>query len=310
MNRFSITVAAVATAAFSQVALAADMPSKGPAIAPAPVAPSWSGFYIGGDLGGAWMKGQDFAFADPGNAAFATCGPCLLPYSSPGLSGDRDLSVLGGFHVGYNWQFAPAWLLGLEGDFAWTSLKSHASGPLFSDNLVTAPGVIVPVPGSLLSFETEAEWLASLRARLGWIFQPNWMVYATGGVAWGHFKQSANAVCPTITAGGCGFAGTTLGGAPFSNSDTSTGFVVGGGVEWQMPATAFQFIPGRWRARLEYLYYGFDDAGVTGSSLFVDGTGAPVACRLPTVGSACSAQYAFGGNVNIQTVRVGLSYGF
>jgi hypothetical protein len=40
MNRFSITVAAVATAAFSQVALAADMPSKGPAIAPASVAPS------------------------------------------------------------------------------------------------------------------------------------------------------------------------------------------------------------------------------------------------------------------------------
>jgi outer membrane immunogenic protein len=218
------------------------------------------------------------------------------------LSGDTDVGVLGGFHVGYNWQFAPTWLLGVEGDFAWTSLKSNASGPLFSNPTVG----ITAVPGSLLSFETEAEWLASLRARLGWIFQPNWMVYATGGVAWGHFKQSANATCPTVTAGGCFFT-QTLAGAPFSNSDTSTGFVVGGGVEWQMPATAFQFIPGRWRARLEYLYYGFDDTGVTGSSLFVAGTGAPVTCiATPT----CSAQYAFGGNVNIQTVRVGLSYGF
>ena len=68
MNRFSIAVAAIATAAFSQVALAADMPSKGPAIAPAPIPPSWTGFYLGGNLGGAWMNGQDFAFADPGKA--------------------------------------------------------------------------------------------------------------------------------------------------------------------------------------------------------------------------------------------------
>src|SRR5262245_46817420 len=182
----------------TQIASAADLPRNAPAIAPTPIPPSWTGFYIGGDLGGAWMKGQDYAFADPGNAAFNTCGPCLLPYSSPGLSGDHDLGVLGGFHVGYNWQFAPTWLLGVEGDFAWTSLKSNASGPLFSDT-VGAPGVIVPVPGSLLSFETEAEWLASLRARLGWIFAPNWMAYATGGVAWGHFKSSANATCPTTT---------------------------------------------------------------------------------------------------------------
>jgi outer membrane immunogenic protein len=309
MRRLSAAIAAtISVFAFTQVAFAADMPSKGPAIAPAPVAPSWNGFYIGGDLGGAWMSGQDYAFADPGNAAFATCQFCTVPYTSPGLSGDRDLGVLVGFHVGYNWQFAPAWLLGVEGDFAWTGLKSNASGPLFS-NAAGGATPVVPVPGSLLSFETEADWLASLRARLGWIFQPNWMVYATGGVAWGHFKSSANAICPTASAGGCFFT-QTLAGAPFSNSDTSTGFVVGGGVEWQMPATAFQFIPGRWRARLEYLYYGFDDTGTTGSSLFVAGTGAPVACRLPTIGSACSAHYAFGGNVNIQKVRVGLSYGF
>src|SRR5262245_59074613 len=185
----------------TQIASAADLPRNAPAIAPTPIPPSWTGFYIGGDLGGAWMRGQDYAFADPGNAAFDSCGPCTLPYQSQVLSGDRDLSVLGGFHVGYNWQFAPSWLLGVESDFAWTGLKSHASGPLFSNAGPTS--AIVPVSGSLLSFETEADWLASLRARLGWIFQPNWMVYATGGVAWGHFKSSANATCPTITAGGC-----------------------------------------------------------------------------------------------------------
>ena len=101
------------------------------------------------------------------------------------------------------------------------------------------------------------------------------------------------------TANGCGL--TLLSGAAFSSSATLTGFVVGGGVEWQMPDTA---LPGHWRARLEYLYHGFDQPQ-SGSSLYINGAGAPLLCHVgpPT----CSAQYGFNGNFNIRTVRAGLT---
>jgi len=207
---------------------------------------------------------------------------------------------LGGLYLGYNWQFAPTWLAGVEGDFTWTDLKQSVNAPLFSD--AGATSAIVPVINSNLNFETDVKWLASLRGRVGYIVANDWLFYGTGGVAWARIDQSANASCPpTVLANGCGLAGVGT-QAPFSDSTTRVGFVVGGGLEWQIPASTW----GRWRARVEYLYYGFDKTN-NESALFVNVPGGgPLPCvNTPT----CSAQYTF-GNVNVQTVRVGLSYGF
>ena len=171
----------------------------------------------------------------------------------------------------------------MEGDFSWTGLKKSVNGPLLSHS--GSSSAIIPVAGSNLSFQTEVQWLATLRARLGWLIQPNWLVYATGGAAWAHADVSANATCPVSTLDGCGLS--LLSGAAFSSSTTLTGYVVGGGVEWQIPMTA---LGGHWRARVEYLYHGFNQSQ-SGSALFVNGTGAPVACNItPT----CSALYGFG----------------
>jgi len=287
-------LAAVAGIGFASITRAADMPVKAPltpVAAPAPVN-SWTGFYIGANIGGGWMNAPTYTFADPGNAANTSCGPCKNAYSSPALSGSSASGWLGGIHLGYNWQFAPMWLTGVEGDFTWTHIDQSVNGPLNSLPIVPS------VPGSNLNFETDARWLASFRGRVGFV-QNNWLIYATGGVAWADLHFAANASClPPAVAGGCGFGGGFT-QSPFSQSTTTFGFVVGGGLEWQMPAS-------QWRARLEYLYYGFDRTD-SRSSLFVAiPAGGPLVCiNTPT----CSANYTF-GNVNLQTLRLGLSYAF
>jgi outer membrane immunogenic protein len=211
-----LAIAAVLT--LSSAAYAADIAVKAAPPAPAPIPPSWTGIYFGGDLGGAWMSDRNFTFADLGNAASNTCGPCTLPYSSPPLSSHNESSAFGGLFAGYNWQFSPTsgwgnWVVGVEGDISWSNLRASASGPLFSDAGPTS--AIVPVPGSNLSFDTDNQWIATVRGRLGWLWTPSLLIYGTGGAAWGRFDNSADASCPGVVAGGCHFS-TSLNGAPFS----------------------------------------------------------------------------------------------
>jgi outer membrane immunogenic protein len=49
----------------------------------------------------------------------------LAPVSGT-LNGDSGIA---GAYAGCNWQFAPTWVLGLEGDFSWTKLKDSADAP-------------------------------------------------------------------------------------------------------------------------------------------------------------------------------------
>jgi opacity protein-like surface antigen len=82
----------------SGVAFAADTAVKAPSPAPPP-APT--GFYIGGDIAGAWMSGPTkYSFANLGNAAFETCGACTAPYSSPTLSANFQI-VRAGIGFGF-----------------------------------------------------------------------------------------------------------------------------------------------------------------------------------------------------------------
>jgi len=74
-----------------------------------PPPPDWTGFYVGGQAGGGWFKN---------NAAWN-------PLPSPGTFGafpiaasDRGSGFIGGAYGGYNWQFGPDWVAGVEGDWS------------------------------------------------------------------------------------------------------------------------------------------------------------------------------------------------
>src|SRR5262249_53780107 len=102
-------------------ALAADLAVKAPRAAPAllPVY-NWTGFYIGINGGGAWQSG-DTQTVDWTSAGFDP-GPSF-PNSTNGKG-------IFGVQLGYNYQFPSNWVLGVEGDFDWTSLGQTNAGTL------------------------------------------------------------------------------------------------------------------------------------------------------------------------------------
>src|SRR6516165_1522604 len=104
MRKLSCASLGFLTALLAPVAAgAADMAVKAPPpLPPAPPPFSWTGFYIGGDIGGVWANGS--------------------VSDSFGLSASTSHSgAIGGGVVGFNYQ-ASNIVWGVEGNFDWTSL--------------------------------------------------------------------------------------------------------------------------------------------------------------------------------------------
>ena len=112
-----ILLGAVACVAFAAPAFAADLPARTYTKAPVYKAPeviyNWTGFYIGGHIGGAF----------PG---------------SNNLEGS-DARFFGGAQGGFDYQFANNWVIGAEAQYSWLTGNSNAG--------VTFPGGTV-VTGS------------------------------------------------------------------------------------------------------------------------------------------------------------------
>ncbi len=102
-----ILLSTAAVVAMSGAALAADLPTtKGPPVyAPPPPIFTWTGIYIGGQVG------YEFGRAYP-----ATTGFNFPAYSPDG--------VVGGGHVGYNYQFGQ-FVAGVEGDVNGSSYRGN-----------------------------------------------------------------------------------------------------------------------------------------------------------------------------------------
>ena len=243
---------------FSVPGFAADLPV---APAPAPVAyPSWTGFYIGAHVGAAWQNFSSGSINDPN--AFLASGT---------LAGNSALGAVGGFQAGYNWQFAPAWVVGVEGDFSWTSLTDQRGGPA-----ANPAGVVANNASVILNANTQ--WLASARAKLGFTgWFNNTMLYVTGGGAWADIEYSATFVTTP-----------PLNSASPSQTTTKSGWVIGGGAEWMATPNIL--------LRAEYLYYGIDSSNNLSAVAFPNPAPLPVAVNW--------------GKENIQVFRIAGSYKF
>jgi outer membrane immunogenic protein len=246
-------------------ALAADLPPvpplyKAPPMVTAPM--SWTGFYIGGDIGGAWSHADASWFALPTSAALGV---------NSTSSDINDSNLLAGVHLGYNYQFSPAWVAGLEGDWSWTHDRGSDTEPL------TVFGTAVPVGGgAVTTMNSTVDWLASIRGRLGYLVTPNLLAYGTGGAAWGRVHDSATASDP-----GIGYLTST------SFGTTADGWVAGGGLEWALTRN--------WSVRGEYLYYHL-----------YSGASAPA----PAVGFPANPSSFSWNDAKVSVVRAGLSYKF
>ena len=115
MNKIFAVPALVLAGAMVMSAAASAAPAN--STAPEVTAPiNWTGFYVGGDIGGLARQGHgtsDF-FQDLEN-----------PHTLQGQS-LKSSSGVAGVHVGFNWQFAPSWVAGIEGDWQWTRSRFSA----------------------------------------------------------------------------------------------------------------------------------------------------------------------------------------
>ncbi len=187
-----------------------------------PVAYNWTGWYIGINAGGS-STSIDHSVAVPSIGAF----PSRL-FAFDG----RDGSFTGGFQAGYNWQFAPNWLVGIEGDI------NYLRGERSNNFRFTVHGE--DVVGNV---NTRLRWLSTVRGRLGYTWAST-MVYATGGVAIGGVRSNVDAIRIDLPA----TVDATFAG---SYSATRTGWAVGGGLE--------QALTNWVSLRIEYLHFDLGD---------------------------------------------------
>jgi len=287
MKELVLGCIAFAALAAADPAVAADLTAKPVYKAPAAVAPpasSWTGFYVGGNLGWGWDDPRAVQ-SDTIEAAFAGGPNFFVPSTVSGKSN----SLLGGAHIGYNWQFAPTWVAGVEADWDFAHFsKSGTVGPL----PVNFPnfGLSPTDPGTSFSAQTRVTDPWSIRGRLGYSPQPVWMIYATGGFAQVGLKLNGNTSCAPLA---CILAAAQ---APATVSATRSGWVAGAGVEYMQPGSP-------WIVGFEYLYYGFDGSNIANAAFVPAGAGGSCAA-----GQAC-LHYAV-GDFNVQSIRFRLSYKF
>ena len=204
--RRQFLLASAGAIALTGSALAAE-----PAPLPPPPVFTWTGVYIGAQIGGAWGTGSAlFTGFDP----FFPRGVGTFIDTS---LGGNPTGVIGGAHLGYQVQINQ-WILGVEGSVDGTSLTKtvNAAFPNF-------------LGGALLNAHTTADIQGSIRGKIG-IAWDRFMIYGTGGVAFGGFNTDFTLTSP-------GFV--TIGGVvipPFFASNnfsrTRTGWTAGGGAQY------------------------------------------------------------------------------
>jgi outer membrane immunogenic protein len=253
-----IAVAAIAVVGMLGSSLAADLST--PAMAP-PVpmiaAYNWNGFYLGAHVG--------YGREDNSTATYNNAGVFL-----ESTKHSRD-GIFGGGQIGYNWQFAPTWLLGVEADISASGIKGTATG-------CSVTGCSSNV-GKLDDFGT-------LRGRIGYVAN-NMLLYGTGGLAWSHSTSDRTVTCVVAGGGICpgGPSPSPLTGRVASVSGSQTGWAAGAGIEWA-------FLP-NWTAKVDYLHLQFDNVSRNYSY-----AGFPTAFRHMNTDSG------------LDTVRIGVNYLF
>jgi outer membrane immunogenic protein len=277
-----ILFAAAALAALVAVpALGADRPV--PVYkAPPPPAPvfSWTGFYIGVNVGGVWSR-WDRTDNIVCPVSVGGCVPDQSAIDNINTQFPTDeftrFGLGGGGQVGFNYQFGGA-VAGVEVDaMAFNFAQTHT----FSGNFFTN----FPTENQILTSSVKLRGLFTARGRLGFLLIPNLLVYGTGGVA-------AASVDLAHTFAGFGDNGISGLSATESSSLSKTvwGPAFGLGAEY-----AF----GNWSVKAEYIWTHLSSMGWAGSLRAVDSTGAPI-----------GNVYNHGDTLFLQMARIGLNYHF
>ena len=299
---------------------------------------AWDGFYAGVNAG--YDPGLNNGVAI--NAApiqddyvaalrnyWAAQGP-LATYSTV-PSGFTSLANIGVAHVkqagsaiggqfGYNFKLLPKFVFGFEADLQSTSVGGSGTYmgafrdgsflhiPAFAGNPDITRTLLQDAAGSG-AVAAGVDWLATVRGRMGWLATPTFLLFGTGGAAFGaaHATAAHSATLQEtylFTIGNTAFSGgssnwSSSGGA--GNYDaTRIGWAAGGGGEWM-------FAP-KWSLKGEALYYDLGSATFASSPIVID---IPAGGVYAGFGRQIISNIAFTRvNFNGVLLRGGVSYHF
>jgi outer membrane immunogenic protein len=271
-SKLILSVAVAASAIFGVGnASAADMAVKAPVYkAPSPIDP-WVGFYVGANIGGSWGDWSANSNQRIYNFEIFTANP-------------KVNGILGGLQAGYNWRLAPQWLWGIEGDIQATSERASQTW--------TDPGLPITVPVNNFDFVPRAggpatlgnawkfPWFGTVRLRAGYNPSTNWLLYVTGGLAFGESQYNFNFSQPGA-ANNFPPSPTTY---ALSQSQTSVGYAVGAGGEVKLDR--------HWSVKGEYLFV--DLGRRTINTLDIDGRPFMVSYSVRDHIGRIGLNYAFG----------------
>ncbi len=226
-------VVAIAAVGFATSAMADGLlPTKAPP-RQSPSAYDWSGFYFGAHAG--YAGGSSNWTAMPTGAAGPTQSGAFDVFRSFDAFAATG-SYFAGVQAGYNYMLPNRVVLGAVADLSLASFQNKQGLSIGGISTLTAPGIgVESYSETMLAF-------GSLRGRVGYA-PGNWLVYATGGLAWAYDQVSLTPQATGITE---------------SHLLARFGGAAGAGIE--MPVAP------HWTASVEYLFTAFGKTGVTFAS--------------------------------------------
>ena len=170
-------LAALSVAFLSSTAFAADLAPGQQAYkadAPVVVPASWTGFYIGADVGYGWNANgltSDLDLGEDYGHALIDAG--LAPHGV----------VLGG-GIGADYQLGH-FVTGIVSDISWSDINN-------SKTFISILGG--DISGSLKG-SAKLDWFGTTRGRVGYLITPALLAYGTGGVAYGAASATVSLDC-------------------------------------------------------------------------------------------------------------------
>ena len=306
-----LLLSATALVGLASAAMAADLPARGPAIAPAPVAVpifTWTGFYAGLHAGAAWQDRDNC----PTLATYTNGVATPVTTFQPNCDGGRRTNFIGGAQLGYNWQIN-SFVIGAEADISWLGNQGRDH---FEYTVVEAPAISSPILALVAppppqqnttvtnvtnvyrwSGNKQTDMLGTVRLRAGVAFNRA-LIYITGGVAFrndnndnGTITQTTYTNVTTIPNGNkdpvTSATAVTTTNYTRTNSSDNVGWALGGGIEFALAPNV--------STKLEYLHAHFDGGN---NGLY-----------LPATANG-SAFIGGKNNDKIDMVRVGVNWRF
>ena len=219
-----------------------------------------------------------------------------------------NISIGVRIYGGRNFQVAPAYVVGVEGDFSYANEAAVFHGSPYPANLQFGSPSLPFGASPNDEFKVTTTWDGSARLRAGWLASPSMLLYLTAGAAWANIQVASTcSTVPTPNVSNCApgnyFSGT-LGPAVITHSGTKLGWTAGSGIDMSFGS--------HWMARVQYRFsdFGYPLFGGNGALSFTDTrtcNGCPSAASSPLTVSVQLPlmQHNFEPRARIQVLTAG-----